>query len=88
MVIGGIMIAWAGIQMLATAPLVGAAMAIGGGIYLTVVLRLLARLTRSVTSAGPKDDIGTAVTEPIVDYQHQGFASANAGQASDQMIPS
>jgi hypothetical protein len=43
-------------------------MVIGGGIYLAVILRFLTRLSRTVTSTGSEDDIGTAVTESIVDY--------------------
>jgi hypothetical protein len=66
--IGGIVIPWAGLQVLTTAPLVGASMVIGGGIYLAVILRFLTRLSRTVTSTGSEDDIGTAVTESIVDY--------------------
>ena len=66
--IGGIVIPWAGLQMLATAPLVRASMVIFGGIYLAIVLRFLTRLSRTVTSTGAEDDISTAVTEPLVDY--------------------
>jgi hypothetical protein len=54
---GGIVILLAGIQMWATAPLVGAVMVVGGGIYLAVVLPFLARLHRAVTSA--------STTEPV-----------------------
>ncbi len=68
MLIGGVVILWAGIQMLATVPIVGVAMTIAGGLYLALMLRFLARLSRSVSSAGPQDDIGTAMTEPVVDY--------------------
>ena len=66
--IGAVVIVWAGTQMVATLPIVGVVMLIAGGIYLAVVLRFLTRLSRSVTAAGPQDDIGTAVTEPLVDY--------------------
>jgi hypothetical protein len=66
--IGGIAFLWAGIQMLAAAPPVGVVSAIAGGIYLTVVLRFLMRLSRSVTSAAPQDDLATAMTEPFVDF--------------------
>jgi hypothetical protein len=66
--IGGIVIPWAGLQILATAPLVGASMVIGGGIYLAVVVRFLTRLSRTVTSTGSEDDLGAAITEPFVDY--------------------
>ena len=48
---GGGVILLAGIQVWATAPLVGAVMVIGGGIYLAVVLPFLARLYRAVSSA-------------------------------------
>lgn len=65
---GSVVILWAGIQMLTTVPIVGAAMTIAGGIYLAAVLRFLVRLSRSVSSAGPQDDIVTAITEPVVDY--------------------
>lgn len=66
--IGGIVILWAGIQLFTTVPIVGAAMTIAGGVYLAVVLRFLARLSRAVSSAGPQDDIGAAITDPVVDY--------------------
>ncbi len=66
--IGAIVLPWVGLQMLATEPLLGAGLVIGGGIYLAIVLRFLTRLSRTVTSTGPQDDIGAAVTEPFVDY--------------------
>jgi hypothetical protein len=66
--IGAIVILWTGVQMLATEPIVGVVILIAGGIYLAGTLRFLTRLSRSVTAAGPQDDIGAAMTEPLVDY--------------------
>lgn len=66
--IGGIVILWAGIQMLTTVPILGAAMTIAGGLYLALLVRLLVRLPHTVSSAGPLDDIGEAIIEPVVDY--------------------
>lgn len=68
MLAGGVVILWAGIQLLATVPIAGVATTLAGSLYLALLLRVLARLSRSVSSAGPQDDIGTAVTEPLVDY--------------------
>lgn len=68
MLVGGVVILWAGIQLLATVPIAGVATTLAGSLYLALLLRVLARLSRSVSSAGPQDDIGTAVTEPLVDY--------------------
>jgi hypothetical protein len=66
--LGSVVILWASIGIFASAPVVGALMAIGGLIYLTALGRFLARVSRSVTSAGPQDDIGMAITDPLVDY--------------------
>jgi hypothetical protein len=66
--IGCVVILWTGVQMLATMPVVGVVIVIAGGIYLAVAVRFLSRLSRSVTAAGPQDDIGAAMTEPLVDY--------------------
>ncbi len=54
----GVFALLAGIQMLATAPLVAAAMWIAGGIYLAVLFRYLTRLYRAMASA--------PITEPVV----------------------
>jgi hypothetical protein len=64
----GVVILYVSIQMLATEPLLGAFMAIGGWIYLAVLVRFLVRLSRSVTSARSQDDLASAITEPYVDY--------------------
>jgi hypothetical protein len=64
----GLVILYVSIQMLATEPLLGAFMAIGGLIYLAVLVRFLVRLSRSVTSARSQDDLASAITEPYVDY--------------------
>jgi hypothetical protein len=66
--IGGVVLIWAGIEVTATATLVGVLLAVGAMIYLAVVVRFLTRASRSVDAAGPNDDIGTALTEPMVDY--------------------
>ncbi len=66
--IGAIVILWTAVQMLATEPVVGVVILIAGGMYLAGALRFLARLSRSVTAAGPQDDIGAAMTEPLVEY--------------------
>jgi hypothetical protein len=56
--ITGVVMLLAGIQMWATAPLVGAAILIAGGIYLAVFFPYLTRLYRSMASA--------SITEPVV----------------------
>jgi hypothetical protein len=66
--IGAVVILWAAIQMLASVPIVGMLMVVAGVVYLAVVLRFLTRASGSVSAAGPQDDIGTALTEPLVDY--------------------
>lgn len=68
MLMGAVVILWAGLQMFMAEPVAGAALTAAGGLYLGIMLRFLARLSRSVTSAGPNDDIATAITEPMVDY--------------------
>lgn len=65
---GSVVILWVSIQVFASAPLLGALMAIGGGIYLFVLIRFLTRLSRSVTAATPEDDIGAVILEPVADY--------------------
>lgn len=66
--LGGVVILWASIQALASAPVFGVLMAVAGAIYLAVLIRFLMRLSRSVSAAGPEEDLGLAVTEPVVDY--------------------
>lgn len=66
--LGGVVILWASIQALASAPDFGVLMAVAGAIYLAVLIRFLMRLSRSVSAAGPAEDLGLAVTEPVVDY--------------------
>jgi hypothetical protein len=66
--LGSVVILWGSIQIFASVPLVGALMATGGVINLASLVRLLTRMSGSVNSAGPRDDIATAITEPLVDY--------------------
>ncbi len=66
--LGGVVILWASIQALASAPVFGLLMAVAGAIYLALLVRFLMRLSRSVSAAGPEEDLGLAVTEPVVDY--------------------
>jgi hypothetical protein len=66
--IGAVVVVWAGVRVLASAPAVGVLMVIAGVVYLAVVLRFLTRASRSVTAAGPQDDIATALTEPLAEY--------------------
>ena len=54
--------------MFASAPILGALMAFTGAIYFAILVRFMTRLSRAVTSAGLQDDIGTAITDPLVDY--------------------
>jgi hypothetical protein len=68
MLIGAVVVLWAGIQALPTVPIGGAVMTVAGGLYLGLVLRFITRLSHSVSSTGPQDDIFTAITEPVVDY--------------------
>ena len=41
---------------------------IGGLLYLGILVRFLTRLSPSISRAGPREDLGAAMTEPIVDY--------------------
>ncbi len=66
--IGAVVIVWVGIQMVTTVPAVGVLLVIAGVVYLAVARRFLTRAARSVSAAGPQEDIGTALTEPLVDY--------------------
>ena len=66
--IGGGVILWVGIGMLASAPFVGVATLVVGGLCFFFLLRFLGRTSRSVSAAGPTDDIGAAMDEPLVDY--------------------
>ncbi len=66
--LGGVLILWASIQALASTPVLGVLMAVAGAIYLAVLVRFLMLVSRSVSAAGPEEDLGLAVTEPIVDY--------------------
>ena len=68
MMLGAVVILWAGIQMFMAEPVAGAALTLAGGLYLGILLGFLVRLSRSVTSAGPNGDVATAVTESAVDY--------------------
>jgi hypothetical protein len=64
---GSVVILWASAQTFASAPILGALMAVAGAIYLAVLVRFLTRLSRAVTSAGPQDDVEAAITDPLVD---------------------
>src|SRR5450759_5108247 len=66
--VGGGAILWFGIEMLAFAPFVGVATLVVSGLGLLFLLRFLGRISRSVSAAGPQDDIGAAMDEPLVDY--------------------
>jgi beta-lactamase regulating signal transducer with metallopeptidase domain len=66
--IAGFAIVWAGISIFPTVPLLGVAIAVFGGIKVVVVVRFIARLSRAVSSAGSDDEVGTAVTEPFVEF--------------------
>ena len=65
--IGSVGILWAGIRMWPTAPLFSVIIAIAGGLNLAVYVRFLTRLSRAVNASGPQDDLGTVMTEPMVD---------------------
>jgi hypothetical protein len=64
----GVVILYVAIQVLANEPLLGAAMAIGGAVYLFTLVRFINRLSRSVTATTTQDELATAITEPMVDY--------------------
>jgi hypothetical protein len=66
--LGGFAILGAGVQMLVTLPPVGVVMVVTGSVYLAVLLGFLTRVSRSVNSAGPGDDIGEALTQPLGEY--------------------
>jgi hypothetical protein len=64
----GIVVLWVSIQVFTKAPLVGLLIAVIGVIYLAALIRFLARLSRSVTSTGPQEDLTPAIIEPLADY--------------------
>jgi hypothetical protein len=67
LLVGGMML-WASTVVFAGSPLVGGLTALAALIYLAVLGRFLVRTSRSVSSASPQDDLGSAITEPLVDY--------------------
>lgn len=56
------------IRVFASDPFVATLMAAGTAVYLALFVRFLSRLSRSVTSTRPQDDISLAITEPLADY--------------------
>jgi len=64
----GFLILGTGIQMLPTSPPAGVVITLTGSIYLALLLGLLTRVSRSISSAGPGDDIGAAMIEPLGEY--------------------
>jgi hypothetical protein len=86
--IGGVAILWASIQALASAPVFGVLMAVAGAIYLALLIRFLTRLSRSVSATGPDEDLGLALTEPVVDYMSTmvGLVLIGAGLAVVALI--
>jgi hypothetical protein len=68
MLAGGVVILWASARMIGDLPLVGVPMAIGAVIYLALIVRFLIVLSRTVTATAPQDDLGAAITGPLVDY--------------------
>jgi hypothetical protein len=66
--LGGFAILGIGIQMLVTMPPLGIVMVVTGSVYLAALIGFLTRASRSVSSAGPGDDIGAALTQPLGEY--------------------
>jgi hypothetical protein len=64
----GFLVLGRGIQMLPTSPPAGVVVTVTGSIYLALLLGMLTRVSRSIRSAGPGDDIGAAMTEPLGEY--------------------
>lgn len=64
----GFLILGRGIQMLPTSPPAGVVVTVTGSVYLALLLGMLTRVSRSISSAGPGDDIGAAMTEPLGEY--------------------
>ncbi len=58
---------WAGVDMLASAPAIGLIMAALGVGWLAVIVRTLRQMSRRVSAATSTDEIGNALTEPLVD---------------------
>lgn len=67
--LGAVVIVWAAIRALMTGdPLLGIPMGIGGTIYVAVLVRFLARLSRAASSAGPREEIEAASSEIFIDH--------------------
>jgi hypothetical protein len=64
----GFLVLGRGIQMLPVSPPAGVVVTVTGSIYLALLLGMLTRVSRSISSAGPGDDIGAAMTEPLGEY--------------------
>jgi hypothetical protein len=64
----GFVVVGTGIQMLPSSPPAGALMVVTGSVYLALLLGSLTRASRSISAAGPGDDIGEAVTQPLGEY--------------------
>ena len=66
--IGAIAILWAAITTFPSAPVFGALLAVGGVLYAGLLIRFLARLSRSVSSAGTQDDVVGVIVESLAEY--------------------
>ena len=68
--IGGLIL-WVAVEVAPSSPIVAGLLALFGVAYLVLVVRWLARLSRSVSSTQPGEDLGAALVEPL-----SGFAGA------------
>lgn len=66
--LGAVVILWAAIQLLVTAPLVGLLLTAGAVGYLGVLGRFFVRAKRGVDAPPPGVDLSEALTEPLADY--------------------
>ncbi len=66
--VGPIAIAWAAAQQFRDAPVVGAILAASALGYGTSLVRFLMRLSRSVSSAPPDQDVSVAMTDLYADH--------------------
>ncbi|TMC66456.1 MAG: hypothetical protein E6J17_00195 [Chloroflexi bacterium] len=64
----GFVLVGTGIQMLPTSPPAGVVVTVTGSVYLALLIGFLMRMSRSVSSMGPGDDLGAALAQPVGEY--------------------
>jgi hypothetical protein len=64
----GFVLVGTGIQMLPASPPAGVVVTVTGSVYLALLIGFLMRMSRSVSSVGPGDDLGAALAQPVGEY--------------------